>query len=189
MYLINNRSSITCRRSQLIDPKEVRKSGKISFQDIPVNQYRTPFEDEVKSFGAESLLRICRDMMIIREFETMLNLIKTTGEYNGIKYDLPGPAHLSVGQEAAAVGQAFVLGVNDFIFGSHRSHGEILAKGLSAIAQLDDQRLTEIMEAYLGGALLRVVEKGGQKSVKDRAMDYVIYGALAEIFARYNRVQ
>jgi 2-oxoisovalerate dehydrogenase E1 component len=33
------------------------------------------------------------------------------------------------------VGQAFHLTPDDHIFGSHRSHGEILAKGLSAIAQ------------------------------------------------------
>ena len=171
-------------KSQLIDPKKVRKSGTISFSDIPVNQYQTPFENEVTNFGAESLLRICRDMMIIREFETMLNLIKTTGVYNGINYDHPGPAHLSVGQEAAAVGQSFVLGVDDFIFGSHRSHGEILAKGLSAIAQLDEKKLTEIMTTYCDGAILRVVEKGNRKPVKELAVDYLIYGALAEIFAR-----
>jgi 2-oxoisovalerate dehydrogenase E1 component len=171
-------------KSQLIDPKKVRKSGVISFQDIPVNQYKTPFEDEVKGLGADALLGICRDMMIIREFETMLSLIKTTGEYNGVKYDHPGPAHLSVGQEASSVGQAFTLEVDDFIFGSHRSHGEILAKGLSAISKINDKALSEIMNTYLDGAILRVVEKGGQKSAKDLAIDYLIYGALAEIFAR-----
>jgi 2-oxoisovalerate dehydrogenase E1 component len=164
-------------KSQLIDPKKVRKSGVISFQDIPVNQYKTPFEDEVKGLGADALLGICRDMMILREFETMLSLIKTTGEYNGIKYDHPGPAHLSVGQEASSVGQAFTLEVDDFIFGSHRSHGEILAKGLSAISKINDKALSEIMNTYLDGAILRVVEKGGQKSAKDLAIDYLIYGA------------
>ena len=69
-------------------------------------------------------------MVVIREFETMLNLIKTTNEYNGIPYNHPGPAHLSIGQEASAVGMAYTLEVDDYIFGSHRSHGEILAKGL-----------------------------------------------------------
>ena len=78
---------------------------------------------------------IYHDMVVIREFETMLNLIKTRGEYNEIPYNHPGPAHLSIGQEAAAVGMAFTLDADDFIFGSHRSHGEILAKGLSAIAK------------------------------------------------------
>jgi 2-oxoisovalerate dehydrogenase E1 component len=171
-------------KSQLIDPKKERKAGSIVFKDIPLNQYRTPFEKEVKTFGADTLLRICRDMMIVREFETMLNLIKTTGEYEGITYDHPGPAHLSVGQEAAAVGQAFVLGADDFIFGSHRSHGEILAKGLSAIVQLEEPKLVQIMKMYLDGAILRVVETNGRKPVRELAIDFLVYGALAEIFAR-----
>jgi len=171
-------------KSQLIDPSQIRKSSTISFTDIPVNQYQVPFDDEVKKLGAENIMRICRDMMIIREFETMLNLVKTTGEYNGIKYEHPGPAHLSIGQEASAVGQAFTLTVDDFIFGSHRSHGEILAKGLSTISQLSDNSLSEIMGTYLDGSILRVVDNGNNRPVKDTAMDFLVYGALAEIFAR-----
>jgi 2-oxoisovalerate dehydrogenase E1 component len=46
---------------------------------------------------------------------------------------------------------AYTLDVDDFIFGSHRSHGEILAKGLSAIAKLDDETLQEIMETHFDG--------------------------------------
>ena len=77
-------------------------------------------------------------MRTIREFETMLNEIKVKTDYNGVKYNNPGPAHLSIGQEASAVGQAYCLDINDFTFGSHRSHGEILAKGLSSINKLDE---------------------------------------------------
>lgn len=173
-------------KSQFIDPNEVRKSGWIKFYDIPVNQYNKTIEEERQNFSDEELLRIYRDMLIIREFETMLSLIKTTGEYNGIKYDYPGPAHLSIGQEAAAVGQAFVLDKDDFIFGSHRSHGEVIAKGLSAIEKLSEDELINIMESYFDGDILRVVE-GKQKqkgNVKELAIDFFLYGTLAEIFGR-----
>ncbi len=125
-------------------------------------------------------------MVIIREFETMLNLIKIKNEYNGIAYNHPGPAHLSIGQEASAVGMAYNLGIDDFIFGSHRSHGEILAKGLSAIDKLDEDNLYSIMSTYFGGSALRVVEKGFQGNIKDLAVHFLLYGALAEIFAREN---
>ena len=91
-------------------------------------------------------------MLIIREFETMLNLIKTAGEYQGIKYNHPGPAHLSIGQEASAVGMAFNLGVEDYIFGSHRSHGEILAKGHERHPQAGRDELMKIMKTYFDGA-------------------------------------
>ena len=126
---------------QFIDPSVARQAGEITFTPIPVNQYKKTITEEKANFSDADFLRIYHDMVVIREFETMLNLIKTTGEYSGIKYDHPGPAHLSIGQEAAAVGMAYTLTVEDFIFGSHRSHGEILAKGLSAISKLDDAQL------------------------------------------------
>jgi 2-oxoisovalerate dehydrogenase E1 component len=116
----------------------------------------------------------------------MLNLIKTTSEYRGISYNHPGPAHLSIGQEASAVGMAYTLDIDDFIFGSHRSHGEILAKGLSAIHKLDDDTLYPIMKNYFGGKALTVVEKGFTGSVHELARHFLLYGALAEIFAREN---
>lgn len=173
-------------KSQFIDPNEIRKSGWITFKDIPVNQYQKTVKDEKDNFSKEELIRIYRDMLIIREFEIMLNLIKTTGEYNGIEYNYPGPAHLSIGQESAAVGQAFILDKDDFIFGSHRSHGEIIAKGLSAIEKMTDDELVSVMEDFFDGAILKVVEDRKRKNdtVKELAIDFLIYGILAEIFGR-----
>jgi 2-oxoisovalerate dehydrogenase E1 component len=171
---------------QFVDPNEIRKSGSISFKDIPVNQYNKTIEEEKANFSKEDFLRIYRDMTIIREFETMLNAIKTTGEYNEISYNHPGPAHLSTGQEASVVGQAYILDKDDHIFGSHRSHGEIIAKGLSAIQKMDDKELLQIMESFMGGAILKIVE-GKQEdkgNVKELATDFLLYGILAEIFAR-----
>jgi 2-oxoisovalerate dehydrogenase E1 component len=123
-------------------------------------------------------------MLLIREFETLLDRIKKEGVYEGIEYNHRGPAHLSIGQESAAVGMAYHLTVDDFIFGSHRSHGEILAKSFSAIHQLPEAELQRIMETYLDGAPLRVVERVPAADIKDLAIHYVIYGTLAEIFGR-----
>ena len=170
-------------KSQFISPEEIRKSGTLSFQDIDLNKYNKTISEEKENFSDKDFMRIYRDMAYIREFETMLYLIKTTSEYNGVAYNNPGPAHLSMGQEASAVGQAYLLGIDDFIFGSHRSHGEILAKGLSAIEKIEDGKLYDIMKNFLGGKILKIVEKD-QKSTKDLAIDFLIYGALAEIFAR-----
>ncbi|MEI6142027.1 MAG: thiamine pyrophosphate-dependent enzyme [Mariniphaga sp.] len=169
---------------QFIDPNVARQAGEIVFTPIPVNQYNKTIAEEKVNFSDSDFLRIYHDMVVIREFETMLNLIKTTGEYSGVKYDHPGPAHLSAGQEAAAVGMAYTLTVEDFIFGSHRSHGEILAKGLSAIQKLTDAELTSIMETFFDGTVLNVVKKGFTGTVKELGRRFLIYGTLAEIFAR-----
>lgn len=168
-----------------ITPEEMRKPGTLTFQDIPVNTYQKSVKDEVSNFTTEEFMNIYRDMLYIREFETMLNLIKTTSEYEGISYNHPGPAHLGIGQEAAYVGEAFHLTIDDYIFGSHRSHGEILAKGLRAIEILDEEKLTEIMENFFEGKILKVVKDSG-KTIKEIGRDFLLYGTMCEIFAREN---
>jgi len=167
-----------------VDPNERRASGYIHFEDIPVNQYKKTVKDELGNFTKEQFVNIYRDMLTLREFETMINLIKKTGEYKGIAYNHPGPAHLSMGQEAAAVGEAFHLDVNDFIFGSHRAHSDILAKGLSAIEKLSDEALLDIMKNFLDGKTYDVIKDEPHETVKDMAINFLLYGAMAEIFAR-----
>ncbi len=170
----------------MICPAEARAKGYVEFTPIAINQYDKTIAQELAAgtFSKEDLVRIQRDMMIIRAFENMLDSVKRQGHYQDIPYEHRGPAHLSIGQESAAVGQAYLLGVEDHVYGSHRSHGEILAKGLSAIQQLDDDQLQTIMRDYFDGDCLRVVEKDAAGDVKSLAMDYLVYGTLAEIFAR-----
>ena len=186
----------------MVVPEEVRKSDYVKIGDIPVNAYKKSIKDELKSNKAitpERLLRAYRDMVVIREFENMLDSIKKTQSYQGINYNHAGPAHLSTGQEAAAVGECFHLAVNDHIFGSHRSHGEVIAKGMRAIDELRDGGLQGIMESFWDGRILRIVEKNepdwtGLKAGKKDALstvdkeelgiDFLLYGLLAEIFGR-----
>jgi len=171
-------------KSLMIRPDEVRRPHTVEFKPIPANQYHKTMADELDRFASEDLVRIHRDMAVIRAFESMLQEVKTTNKYEGIEYNHRGPAHLSIGQEASAVGQAYLLGVDDHIFGSHRSHGDILAKGLSAIEKLGDDALLDIMRTFWDGAILKVVEGDADGSVKDLAVDFLLYGTLAEIFGR-----
>jgi 2-oxoisovalerate dehydrogenase E1 component len=131
-------------KTQMYMPDEVRKPSAITFTDIPVNAYGRTVKEERANFSNEDFLRIFRDMAILREFESALTQIKNQASYNGIDISYAGPAHLSLGQEAAAVGQAYLLTKDDFTFGSHRSHSEILAKAFSAIHKLPDQDLEKI---------------------------------------------
>ena len=111
-------------KCQIVDPYQMRKSGQIEFKPIPVNQYQKSIKDELSRYTQQDLMRIQRDMVVIRTFETMLNEIKLRGAWLGVEYVHAGPAHLSIGQEAAAVGQAYHLGIDDHIYGSQRSFGD-----------------------------------------------------------------
>jgi len=176
-------------KSIVVDPKEVRKSQILKIRDIPVNQYKSDFKKEAETYGKERLVQIWYDMAVIREFETMLNTFKTQGVWNNIEYNHKGPAHLSMGQEASAVGQCVNLTTDDYIFGSHRSHGEIIAKCFSALWQLTqnkeaEKRLEEIMKNYLEGETLSIAEKIPYKNLRGLGENFILYGTLAELFAR-----
>ena len=170
-------------KSLYIDPVKVREPGYIHFEDIPVCQYNKTIKQELDegNYTKEDLIRIYRDMAICREFEHMLTLIKTQANYNGVETTYPGPAHLSYGQEASCVGEAYLLNKDDITFGSHRSHSEILSKGLSCINKLSDEELMQTMESFLGGKTLAAVKKFADTSdVKELAIRFLLYGTVSD---------
>ena len=71
-------------KSIFVDPSEVQKPQIIKIKDIPVNQYAGDFAREQKTYGKEGLIRILYDMIVIREFENMMNTFKIQGTWNGI---------------------------------------------------------------------------------------------------------
>lgn len=174
-------------KSMHVDPEFFRQPGKLVFPDVPLHAYKTLFADERAKHGDKQLIDVLRHMMLVREFESMLGSFKAKGSYQGIAYAYKGPAHLSIGQEGACVGAALSLSPEDHIFGSHRSHGEFIAKGLSAIAKLSASDLTSIMETHQGGKLLRAVETHVPVSdTTSLAENFLLFGLLTEIFMRAN---
>ena len=168
-----------------VDPSQVRQPSQVQFQPVPVNAYVPDLERERSQFGDDALRRIGRDMVVVREFELMLDSIKKKAAYRDIEYAHAGPAHLSIGQESAAVGMAFTLGVEDHVFGSHRSHGDVIAKGLSAIASTPIDQVLDGMRAWIGGEAWRVVEdRLHADDPVEQAILYLLYGMTAETFGR-----
>ncbi|MDE0695434.1 MAG: thiamine pyrophosphate-dependent dehydrogenase E1 component subunit alpha, partial [Boseongicola sp.] len=168
-----------------IDPAATRSSTELASQRIPVHAYGRSLAEELRARGADTLIMALRHMMVIRAFESGVASLKSKGSYGDLTYAYKGPAHLSIGQEAAAVGAAMALAPEDHIFGSHRSHGEFLAKGLAAIQRLGDNALTSVMEAHGNGALLRTVETHlPDETEHGLAENFLLTGLLAEMFMR-----
>lgn len=70
----------------------------------------------------ENLILLYKNMLTIRLVEQ-----KIEEEY---KFDeIKTPIHLSIGQEAVSAGVCCHLRKDDFVFGTHRSHAQYLAKG------------------------------------------------------------
>lgn len=171
-------------KSLYLDPFEIRKPGKITFPEIPMNQYQKRMKDVLDEYTREDLIHIYYDMLAVREFETMMQELRLTGKYREVAYDYSGPAHLGIGQESAAVGQAFLLDRDDVIFGNHRSHAELIAKGFSALRKLDGKQLQDVMEG--NSDQYNVVKTHFKMDTTEMAKRFYLYGIMSEIFGRKN---
>lgn len=74
------------------------------------------------------------------------------------------PVHLSIGQEAPAVGVCAALERDDYVFGTHRSHGHYLAKGGD---------LRAFMAELYGKATGCCSGKGGSMHLIDRSVGFM----------------
>ena len=70
----------------------------------------------------ETLLKMYETMVLIRKFEERVGDLVSQGE-------IKTPCHLYIGEEAVAVGVCSALNKEDYVFGTHRSHGHYIAKG------------------------------------------------------------
>jgi pyruvate dehydrogenase E1 component alpha subunit len=102
----------------------------------------------------ETLLELYRGMALIRGVEEELVRLFEAGE-------VPGFIHLSIGQEAVAVGVCSQLGTADTVASNHRGHGHALAKGVDL-----DCFFAEIMGRDSGICRGR----GGSMHVADRSV-------------------
>jgi 2-oxoisovalerate dehydrogenase E1 component len=78
------------------------------------------------AFSHPELVEMHRRMLVVRGFEQRVAALYRDGE-------VPGFVHLSIGQEAAAVGACWPLRTTDVITSTHRGHGHCLAKGLDPL--------------------------------------------------------
>ena len=107
----------------------------------------------------ERLISFYQTMQTIRIFEERISDLYARGE-------VPGLAHLYIGEEAVATGVCAVLNRDDYITSTHRGHGHVIAKG----AELDP-----MMAELFGKKTGYCKGKGGSMHIAD--MDAGILGA------------
>lgn len=122
------------------------------------------------------------DMYTIRAFETVLKNTKERGEHGGVSFRYHGPAHLCIGQEGLSVGTAQALRNEDIAFGTHRGHGDFIARAQIALREKTEAEWERIAKAY--PYTLRAVEKVSKSTGKEFFADFIYFGMLSEIFAK-----
>lgn len=103
----------------------------------------------------EKLIKMYRDMLLIRRFEE-----RAAQEYG--KGKIGGFCHLYIGQEATGVGAISGLREDDYIYTAYRDHGQALARGLdvkSCMAELFG-KVTGVSKGMGGSMHFYDVSKG-----------------------------
>ncbi|WP_043672416.1 alpha-ketoacid dehydrogenase subunit alpha/beta [Streptomyces xylophagus] len=101
----------------------------------------------------DQLLEMYRRMRRIRRFEERASdLYKAT--------EIPGFLHLSIGQEASAVGACWPLGARDGITSTHRGHGHVLAKGLDSASMMAELMGKDAGTCHGRGGSMHIADPG-----------------------------
>ena len=94
---------------------------------------------------------LLRQMYLIRAFEEKAEQLYAMGKVHGTM-------HLSIGEEASAVGAVAALRPDDFILSTHRGHGHCIAKGAD---------LNRMMAEFMGKETGYCRGRGGSMHIAD----------------------
>ena len=151
---------------------------KLTFGEVPCFQYQKTLKDELKSgnLSREDAIFMYRQLLYIRAFESMIIKLRS-GEmvpYEGYKFC--GATHLSIGQEAVAVGANAAILAKDYITSSHRGHGHGIAKESYALREMSQ----ELQRQFLQG----VSFKSEQEDLLEQALEVHLYRTMAEFLGK-----
>ncbi|HHV62159.1 MAG TPA: pyruvate dehydrogenase [Firmicutes bacterium] len=174
-----------------IDVLPVFEKGEIELGRIPKFLYDRHLQDEIRAgeLTPQDAMTMLKVMLIIRHFEDTIVKMKA-GKFSpreGFKFI--GATHLSIGQEAVAVGAMSAITRHDYITSTHRGHGHSIAKGFFALLEMSDEELRSFIND-VGG---RGVQTPGatcsccgnsRATLLQQAIEVHIYRTFAELFGK-----
>jgi 2-oxoisovalerate dehydrogenase E1 component len=156
---------------------EFRK-GELCFPGIPLFRYEGALKQEIdKGYSREDALWHFRLMLLVRQFEQLIVDMKA-GKFVPLEgFSFIGATHLSLGQEAVAVGAISAIGPEDYITSTHRGHGHSIVKTALALMAKPDKALETLLEDarpfLFEGAALR-----------DKILNLHLFRTMAELFGK-----
>jgi 2-oxoisovalerate dehydrogenase E1 component len=154
------------------------QKGELHFRSIPLFRYEGSLGQELeRGYSREDALFHFKLMLLVRHFEQLIVDMKA-GKFAPLEgFNFIGATHLSLGQEAVAVGAISAIRPDDYITSTHRGHGHSIVKtALSLMAKNDDEldKLLEEARAFtFEGATLR-----------DKILNLHLFRTMAELFGK-----
>ena len=106
-------------------------------------------------YDKDFLIYLLEKMMVVRKFEEKIQALFSDGV-------LHGTTHLGIGEEGTAVGATMALENQDYIFATHRGHGQVIGKGADVNAVMAEMfgKKTGVSLGLGGSMHLADIEKG-----------------------------
>lgn len=106
--------------------------------------------------------------------------------------EMKTPVHLSLGQEASAVGVCANLNKEDYVFSNHRSHAHYLAKGGDLRAMIAELYCKETGCARGRGGSMHLIDTKvgllGSSAIVGGSIPHAVGAALASVIKKENKV-
>ena len=160
-----------------IDVLPIFEPGLLTFKEIPKFRYQRTLTEELgdRLTPAETV-RMLDFMLTIRAFEEMVISMKDGSYKPTPNLKFAGATHLSIGQEAVAVGSMAALRGTDLITSTHRGHGHGIAKTAYALMEMDAEHLTRFLGQPRDGR--------SREQLLDEAMDLHLVKTVAELVGK-----
>ncbi|MFC1677053.1 pyruvate dehydrogenase complex E1 component subunit beta [Planctomycetota bacterium] len=151
--------------------------GELKFGTVKKFSYNKSLKDELKAgLSSEQALQLYRIMLYNRDFEQMIIELRNGQFVPFDGYKFIGATHLSIGQEAVAIGANAAIAKSDYITSSHRGHGHGIAKGAFALYESSDAELKDF--------IAEVDFESDKQTLIDKAMDVHLYRTMAEFMGK-----
>ena len=157
--------------------------------DIPKFAYQGTVRGEIEAgrLTRDLAVDLLKCMLAARNVEDMLvELRLNKGRYGPVRFLYRGPTHLSIGQEAMAVGAISAITPQDYITSHHRGHSEAVAKGYFALREMSEEDLVGYLRRNeeLVGFLGLSIERMDRSSLFEAALRIHLFKIIAELFGK-----
>ncbi|HCU36466.1 MAG TPA: pyruvate dehydrogenase [Armatimonadetes bacterium] len=156
--------------------------GTIEIPPIPQFVFDRDLESELAAgLTAADAITLYDHMLHVRLFEETIVQLKS-GRYKPIPdFRFIGATHLSIGQEAIAVGAMAAINPDDYITSTHRGHGHSIAKVALAL----ETASTEQLLGFLGDSASKYeIDEASRESIHTAAMQEHLFRTFAELFGK-----
>lgn len=154
--------------------------GHINFQPVPLFQFQGNLQSELENKNLTGLTasRLLKVMLMNRYFEEIIIEMKQEKFVPVENFKFIGATHLSIGQEAVAIGVMAALKWSDYITSTHRGHGHSIAKGAYRIFAMN--RAEKFVFLEMAGDKNKLSED----RLLAKTMDHHIYKTMCELLGK-----